>query len=72
MSVLYLLIPLSILIAVIALGAFLWAVHRGQFDDLDGPAYRAMLDDDPPGPRRSGRAVSVDEAKDPDNRGNTI
>ncbi|MEM1026747.1 MAG: cbb3-type cytochrome oxidase assembly protein CcoS [Planctomycetota bacterium] len=46
MSVLYLLIPLSIVIAAIALGAFLWAVHRGQFDDLDGPAYRAMLDDE--------------------------
>lgn len=46
MSVLYLLIPLSILIAAIALGAFLWAVRRGQFDDLEGPAYRAMLDDE--------------------------
>jgi cbb3-type cytochrome oxidase maturation protein len=46
LSVLYLLIPLSIVIAAVALAAFLWAVHRGQFDDLEGPAYRALLDDD--------------------------
>ena len=45
MSVLYLVIPLAILLAGGALAAFFWAVHRGQFDDLDTPALRPLFDD---------------------------
>lgn len=32
----------------VALWAFLWAVRTGQFDDLDGPAHRILMDDDDP------------------------
>jgi cbb3-type cytochrome oxidase maturation protein len=46
MSVIYIILPLAILMAAVALGAFFWAVHKGQFDDLDTPAYRAIFDDD--------------------------
>jgi cbb3-type cytochrome oxidase maturation protein len=46
---LYLLIPLSVALAFV-IGAFLWrAVENGQFDDLDTPALRILVDEDAPG-----------------------
>jgi len=35
MDILYLLIPLSAVLVLFILGVFAWAVHSGQFDDLD-------------------------------------
>lgn len=46
MTVLYLLIPLSVLLLTIAVVAFFWATRQGQFDDLDSPAMRIIMDDD--------------------------
>ena len=46
MDILYFLIPLSILLVIIIVAAFLWAIRSGQFDDLEGPAHRILLDDD--------------------------
>ena len=46
MSILYLMIPMGIIILVIALWAFFWAVENDQFDDLESPAWRILLDDD--------------------------
>ena len=46
MSILYVLIPLALLILGGAVWAFFWAVGSGQFDDLDTPAVRILLDDD--------------------------
>lgn len=46
MSILYVLIPLALLVLGIAVWAFFWAVGSGQFDDLDTPAMRIVLDDD--------------------------
>ncbi len=48
MEILYLLIPLAVLIAIAIVGALLWAVHSGQFEDLEGPAHRILMDDDRP------------------------
>jgi cbb3-type cytochrome oxidase maturation protein len=45
MSVLYIVLPLAIVMAAVALAAFFWATKRGQFDDLDTPPHRAMFDD---------------------------
>ncbi len=46
MDILYLLIAVSaVLVAVIA-ATLLWAVRSGQFDDLEGPAWRILADDD--------------------------
>ena len=42
----YILLPLALLLAAIALIAFVRAVRAGQFDDLDTPAMRILLDDD--------------------------
>jgi cbb3-type cytochrome oxidase maturation protein len=45
MEILYLLIPLSAVLVLIILGVFGWAVHRGQFEDLEREGAR-ILDDD--------------------------
>ena len=47
MSVLYIVVPLAVLIVGAAVVAFVWAARRGQFDDLDTPAIRAVLEDEP-------------------------
>lgn len=44
MDVLFLLIPLSVLLVFLIIGAIWWAIYRGQFDDLDREAER-ILDD---------------------------
>jgi len=46
MSILYVLIPLALLLLAGAVWAFFWAVGSGQFDDLDTPAMRVVMDDD--------------------------
>ena len=48
MSILYILIPLGMVLLGIAIWAFMWAVRSGQFEDMDGPAYRILMDDDDP------------------------
>ena len=47
MSVIYLLIPLSLLFAGGFLWAFIWAVRSGQYDDTATPSMRVVLDDAP-------------------------
>lgn len=54
MSVIYVLLPLALALAAAAVAAFVWAVRRGQFDDLDTPPLRILHDEDdtrPTGPR---------------------
>lgn len=46
MSVLLYLIPLALLLGAIGLGAFVWSLKSGQYDDLDGAANRILNDDD--------------------------
>jgi cbb3-type cytochrome oxidase maturation protein len=55
MNVLLLLIPAALALGLLALGAFLWALHAGQFDDLDGAASRILFDDDKTTTDRSDR-----------------
>jgi cbb3-type cytochrome oxidase maturation protein len=49
MDIIFVLIPLALLLLVIAVAAFFWAVRHEQFDDLDSPAMRILFDDDEPG-----------------------
>lgn len=46
MEVIYVLLPLAILLASVALIAFIRAVSAGQFDDLETPAHRILHDDE--------------------------
>lgn len=46
MSVLVYLIPLALLLGLMGLAAFFWALRNGQFEDLDGAAQRILFDDE--------------------------
>lgn len=64
MSVIFLLIPLSILIAICFLAAFIWAVRSGQYEDTCTPSLRVLTEEkrDPmPGrePENSGAVNAV-------------
>ena len=56
MTALFFLIPLSLMMATLALGVFVWGARSGQFDDLEGPGYRVVVDDD------AARLARLDEA----------
>jgi cbb3-type cytochrome oxidase maturation protein len=43
--VIYLLVA-ALFLGLLGLGAFVWALRTGQFDDMEGAAHRAILDDD--------------------------
>ena len=46
MSVILIMIPMAILLAGLGVAGFIYAAKRGQFDDLDTPAIRAVFDDE--------------------------
>jgi len=46
MSVLVYLVPMALGLGLIGLGAFLWSLRSGQYDDMDGAALRILNDDD--------------------------
>jgi len=46
MDVLAMLIPAALFLGLLGLAAFLWALKSGQFDDLDTPSVRLLLDDE--------------------------
>ena len=47
MDILYLLIPMSAVLVLLILGVFAWALHRGQFDDLEDEGSRILEADAP-------------------------
>ena len=55
MEILYLLIPLSLVLVFIIGVVFWWSLRNGQFEDMEGPAYRILMDDD--------RAVAPSEGR---------
>ena len=61
MNALLLLIPLALLLGLLGLVAFLWALRAGQFDDLDGAAGRILLDEE----EEDGKDKRVDEKDEP-------
>src|SRR5262249_29612853 len=46
MEVLIYLVPLALMLGLLGLGAFLWTLKSGQYDDLDGAGWRAIMDDE--------------------------
>ena len=45
MDIIYLLLPIALFIVLIIIAAFFWAVKSDQFEDLEGPAHRILMDD---------------------------
>jgi len=52
MAILLALIPISLLLLGVAIWAFVWAVRRGQFENLDAASLDILHDDDAPSPRK--------------------
>jgi len=48
MDIIYLLLPIVLILVAIIVAVFFWAVKSDQFDDLEGPAYRILMNDDQP------------------------
>jgi cbb3-type cytochrome oxidase maturation protein len=46
MEVLIYLVPMALALGFLGLAAFLWSLKSGQYDDLDGAAWRVLMDDD--------------------------
>lgn len=46
MESVYLLVPISVLLVFGIAAAFWWSVKSGQFDDLEGPGFKVLMDDD--------------------------
>ena len=68
MEIIYLLVPLAVVLLVVVIAALFWAVRSGQFDDLEGPAYSILMDDDeddPSGPDPTQTPVSYNDPSPP-------
>lgn len=46
MESLYLLVPVSVILVFLIGAVFWWTLRSGQMEDLEGPAYRLLMDDD--------------------------
>jgi len=46
MESIYLLVPISVILVFAIAVIFWWSVRSGQFDDLEGPGFRVLMDDD--------------------------
>ena len=73
MEILYLLVPISVVLVFLIGIAFWWSLRSGQYDDLEGPAYRLLMDDRDPLPGESPQEVaaspSAEAGKDAPDRG---
>ncbi len=60
MTALLISIPISLLLVALAVAIFFWAVNSGQYEDLDSPAYMALMDEEQcpiePGETRGNRS----------------
>lgn len=65
MEVVYLLVSLAVVLAIVVVWAFFWAVRSGQFDDLEGPAHRILMDGDDPPPDARRRGVDEQASTPP-------
>lgn len=65
MESMYFLIPISFLFVALAIGLYIWAVHNGQYDDLDVEGQRILFDqDDPPKPPSTPPTTPVKNTED--------
>lgn len=46
MEVIFLLLPVALVLVAFVVWAFWWAIRSGQFDDMEGPAHRILMDDE--------------------------
>ena len=46
MEIIYLLLPVALILVIIVIWVFFWAVKSDQFEDMEGPAHKILMDDD--------------------------
>jgi cbb3-type cytochrome oxidase maturation protein len=46
MDILFLLVPMSVVLALLVIGVFAWALNGGQFDDIESEGARILIDSD--------------------------
>ena len=46
MEIIYLLILISLGLIILIICALFWAIRTGQYDDLEGPKHKILMDDD--------------------------
>jgi len=68
MDILYLLIPVSIIFVIFIAGVFIWSVKSGQYEDMEGPAHRILMDNDRIQPPKDDAEQNPDE-RCPDKQG---
>jgi len=66
MEILFLLIPIAVVMAAIAIAAFIFSVRSGQYEDMEGPGHRILMDDDDPlipeyHPKRKAKSLPEEE-----------
>ena len=62
MDILYLLIPLSLVLVFVIAALFWWSLRSGQYEDLAGPGYRILMDDDKASALSKRRPVDPDQS----------
>jgi cbb3-type cytochrome oxidase maturation protein len=62
MDILYLLVPLSLAFVFLIAAVFWWNLKSGQFEDLEGPGYRILMDDDTSRVQEKSNTVDSDQS----------
>ncbi len=61
MDIIYLLLPVALIFLIIIIAVFFWAVKSDQFEDLEGPAHRILMDDDAGDNKKTENRHSADQ-----------
>jgi cbb3-type cytochrome oxidase maturation protein len=61
MDILYLLIPLSLVLVFVIAALFWWSLQSGQYEDLEGPGHRILMDDDKADAPANSNSVDADQ-----------
>lgn len=64
MESVYLLVPVSVILVFLIAYIFWWAVRSGQFDDLEGPAYKIIMNEDRPNESRPDNSGAKKDQKE--------
>lgn len=62
MDILYLLIPLSLVLVFVIAALFWWSLKSGQYEDLEGPGHRILMDDDRADVGKNRNPVDADQS----------
>ena len=67
MDIIYLLLPVALILVIVIIAIFFWAVRSDQFEDMEGPAHRILMDDDASENKKTDTdTVTNSAAKNPD------